>query len=326
MGHSIVALAEGSALVTGWFNTSATFGPGEPNQTVLTSAGSYDVFVARYNANGTLAWVKRAGGSGSAGGRSIAMLSDGSMLVSGQFSESATFGAGEPHQTILTSAGENDFFVAKYNADGTLEWVTQAGGSRDDYYSSIAALSDGSALVAGYFQGSATFGPGEPHQTILTSAGWEDIFIARYNANGTLAWAKRAGGSGWDFGSSIAVLSDGSALVTGNFSDMAIFGAGEPHQTILTSAGGYDIFIAHYNADGILKSVTQAGGGHRDIAHSIAALSDGSALITGCFNLTTIFGPGEPNQTIFSSVGSDDLFIAKYDHTSLATNGWEIYH
>ena len=56
-------------------------------------------------------------------------------------------------------------------------------------------LSDGSSLVTSFFWDTDTFGPGEPGQTLLTSAGGADIFVARYNPDGTLAWAKRAGGS-----------------------------------------------------------------------------------------------------------------------------------
>ena len=101
-------------------------------------------------------------------------------------------------------------------------------------------------VVTGYFYGSATFGPSEPNQTVLTSAGGEDIFIARYNPDGTLAWAKRSGGVSSDYGWGITTLSDNSTVVTGVFYDSATFGPGEPNETILTSAGGLDIFIARF--------------------------------------------------------------------------------
>ena len=59
-----------------------------------------------------------------------------------------------------------------------------------------------------------------------------DICVARYNPDGTLAWAKRAGGIYRDTACHIAVLSDGSALATGDFWDgTATFGPGEPGET-----------------------------------------------------------------------------------------------
>lgn len=75
-----------------------------------------------------------------------------------------------------------------------LLWAVRAGGSDRDWGLGIAALADGSALVSGAFSGTATFGPGEPGETLLTSAGDTDIFVARHNADGTLAWARWAGG------------------------------------------------------------------------------------------------------------------------------------
>jgi len=204
-----------------------------------------------YAAGGDLAWAKRAGGADYERGSSIVALADGSALVTGYFglmlgSSSATFGPGEAGETTLTSAGDSDIFIARYNPDGTLAWAKRAGGTYDDEGSGIAALADGSALATGSFEGSATFGPGEAGETTLTSAG-RDIFIARYNPEGTLAWAKRAGGTYDDEGDSIAALAGGSALVTGSFEGSATFGPGEAGQTTLTSAGDTDIFIAKFN-------------------------------------------------------------------------------
>ena len=54
----------GNSYVTGLFGGSATFGPGETNETTLTSAGSFEIFVAKYDASGELVWAKRAGGTG----------------------------------------------------------------------------------------------------------------------------------------------------------------------------------------------------------------------------------------------------------------------
>jgi len=101
-------------------------------------------------------------------------------LVAGRFEDAATFGEGEPNETTLTSAGRCDIFLAKYNAEGTLSWVKRAGGADGDHGSGVAALADGGALATGGFSGAATFGPGEPNETTLTSGGFEDVFIARF--------------------------------------------------------------------------------------------------------------------------------------------------
>ena len=180
-GRAIDALADGSTLVTGLFHNSSTFGPGEAGETTLTSAGSDDIFIARYNDNGTLAWAKRAGGTSSDRGNGIVALNDGSALMTGWFYESATFGMGEEGETTLTSARYSlAIFIARFNPDGTLAWAKHADGAGSRTGRGIAALADGSTVVTGDFYESATFGPGEEGETTLTAADYHDIFIAKF--------------------------------------------------------------------------------------------------------------------------------------------------
>jgi len=314
-GLGITTLSDNSTVVTGDFYGTATFGPGEANQTVLTSAGCSDIFIARYNPNGTLAWAKSAEGSyGLDYGLGITTLSDNSTVVTGNFWVQATFGPGETNQTFLSDGG---LFIARYNPDGTLEWAKRARGSTYDWGLGITTLSDNSTVVTGYFRGTTTFGPGEPNETVLSSAGGiddYDIFIARYNTNGTLAWARRAGGSSWDGGCAITTLSDNSTVVTGWFSGSATFGPGELNQTVLTSASGVDIFITRYNPDGTLAWAKRAGGSNFDFGQGITMLMDNSIVVTGRFYGTATFGPSEVNQTVLTSAGGYcDIFIARYN-------------
>ncbi|MCX6645584.1 MAG: hypothetical protein NTY09_04395, partial [bacterium] len=318
IAYGITALSDNSTVITGKYAYSATFGQGEPNQTILTSLGyTEDIFIARYNPDGTLAWAKSAGGADFDDcGNGITTLSDNSTVVTGYIDGPATFGSGEPNQTVLSSSGYEDIFIACYNPDGTLAWAKRAGGSCSfDRGKGITSLSDNSTIVTGMFGESATFGPGEPNQTVLTCAGDYDIFIARYNPDGTLAWAKRAGGVSYyhDWGLGITTLSDNSTVVTGEFWESATFGPGEPNQTVLTSAGVADIFIALYNPDGTLAWAKRAGGGSYDWGNGITTLSDNSTVVTGEFEDSATFGPGEPNETVLTYFGSYDIFIARFE-------------
>ncbi len=311
-GYGVTALSDNTTVVTGVFGGSATFGKGESNSTKLNASGTSDVFVARYNTNGTLAWAKRAGGGDADVGNSVAALSDNTTVVTGIFAASATFGQGEPNSTTLSSAGVRDAFVARYNANGTLAWAKRAGGASDDYAYAIAALSDNSTVVTGYFTVSATFGPGEANQKVLTAAGAEDVFIARYNSNGSLAWAKSAGGALMEFARAVTALSDNSTIVTGRFADSATFGAGETNETVLSVAGINDLFMARYNADGTLAWAKRAGGKGQDQANGVTALTDNSSVVTGYFEGSATFGQGEPGQTVLTTAGSLDIFIARF--------------
>jgi uncharacterized delta-60 repeat protein len=314
-GIGITTLSDDSTVVTGRFDESSTFGEGEPNETVLVSHGSRDIFIARYFPDGTLAWAKRAGGSGTDYGFGITALSDTSTVVTGCFRVSATFGEGEANETVLVTNGGYDIFLARYNPDGTLEWAKRAGGYKDrEGGSGITTLSDNSVVITGNFNSTATFGEGEPNETILVANGyWHEIFIARYNPDGTLAWAKRESGTGNCSGTGITTLSDDSTVVTGRFRGTMTFGEGEPNETVLVTDGGYDIFIARYNPDGSLAWAKSAGSYYGDHGISLTTLSDNSFAVTGYFNISATFGEGEPNETVLVSEGDRDLFVARYN-------------
>jgi hypothetical protein len=175
-----------------------------------------------------LEWAKQAGGSGWAVGYGIAVDGSGDSYVTGGFSGSATFGAGEANETTLNSSGgEYEWiFVAKYNSSGDLLWAKQASGWGWGY--GIAVDGSGDSYVTGGFYG-----------------------VAKYNSSGDLLWAKQAGGSGYG----IAVDGSGDSYVTGYFSGSATFGAGEANETILNSSGSGDIFVARFSGtvDGLVE-------------------------------------------------------------------------
>ena len=200
---SVSVLADGSSIVTGKFQGTATFG-----STTLTSVGGYDMFVAKLDANGDYEWATPASGRSSKfDARGVSVLADGSSIVTGEFGGTVTFGS-----TTFTSAGGYDVFVAKIDPSGNYEWATPAGGTGYEFGNSISVLADGSSIVTGRFEDTATFG-----STTLTSAGNDDVFVAKLNASGNYEWATPAGGTNYDYGDGVSVLADGSSIVTGSF-------------------------------------------------------------------------------------------------------------
>lgn len=309
---SIAGFPDGSFVVSGSFEETATFGTGEANETDLISEESGDVFIVRYNADGTLAWVTRANGPYFEACRGIASFTDGSCVLTGFFEDRLTFGEGEANQTDLISKETADVFVARYNADGTLAWAKQAGGTETCTGNGIAAFADGSCVVSMHIEGTATIGSGEVNEINLTSDGDTDISVVRYNADGTLAWAKRAGGLSGDTPWGIATFPDGSCVVAGLISDVATFGPGEINETKLTTSGEFDVFVACFNANGTLAWAKHAGGIMQDVARDVAAFPDGSCILTGRIRDTATFGHGEFNETKLTSEGEADIFVAYY--------------
>jgi hypothetical protein len=240
VGEALSPLANGGFALGGVFHGQAVFGRAEPQQTTLVGEGS---FVAHYDAQGTLVWARQVD---RAAARDLATFADGTTVLVGTFNQTATFGLAETRQTTLTTRGSDDGFVASFEPNGAFGWVRQIGGYDPDLALAVAARADGASLVTGRFRGPATFDAGGTRGQVLQ--GMDDLFVAEYGQDGTLAWLKSAGGPGEDTGRGIGVAANGSTLVAGEinwtaFYDSATFGAHEPNEASLT---GHGVFLARY--------------------------------------------------------------------------------
>ncbi len=288
--YGVSALPDGSSIITGTFRGTATFGTTPP----LISTGGEDTFTAKVNADGTYAWATQAGGTSYDIANGVSVLPDGSSIITGYFAGTAVFGS-----TTLISTGSSDTFTAKVNANGTYAWAIRGGGTGNDYGKGVSVLPDGSSIITGYFNGTATFGT----TTLTSTVGSNDTFTAKVNANGSYAWAIRGGGTGDDQANGVSALLDGSSIITGSFNGTATFGT-----TTLTSTGLQDTFTAKVNADGSYAWAIRGGGTGDDFARGVSALLDGSSsIITGSFNGTATFGTTPP----LISTGSYDSFTAR---------------
>ncbi len=101
-GYDIVVDSAGNVLVTGFFEGPVDFGGGS-----ITSAGSFDIFVAKFDSAGTHIWSQGFGGVGLDNGFAIGTDGAGNVLVTGAFSGTVDFGGGP-----ITSAGAGDIFIA----------------------------------------------------------------------------------------------------------------------------------------------------------------------------------------------------------------------
>ncbi|MVM41629.1 hypothetical protein GO730_34770 [Spirosoma sp. HMF3257] len=302
-----IAVDNGGVYITGTFWGTPNFNtPSSPASNTLTSAGTIDIFVAKYDASGSLVWARRAGGIGGDYGIGIA-VNNSEVYVTGAFMGTANFNTpSSPASNTLTSAGAEDIFVAKYDASGNLIWARRAGANSVNNSGSGIAVDNSGVYITGYFNGTADFNtPSSPASNTLASAGATDIFVAKYDASGSLVWARRAGGSSNnDFGNGIAV-DNGEVYVTGSISGIANFNTpSSPASNTLTVAGSFDIFVAKYDASGNLVWARRAGGSNIDSGSGIAVNNSG-VYVTGAFQGTTDFNtPSSPASNTLTSAGA----------------------
>ncbi|MCP4389013.1 MAG: hypothetical protein GY802_12015, partial [Gammaproteobacteria bacterium] len=243
-GQSVTVQSDGKILVAGHSH----------NGTDL------DFSLTRYNTDGTLdtsfgtgGIVTTAIGSGDDRGNSVTVQSDGKILVAG----------------YSWNGADNDFALARYNADGSLDTsfdgdgiLTTDFGANSDVGQSVTVQSDGKILVAGYSYNGSNI----------------DFALARYNTDGSLDTGfdtdgrlTTAIGASHDYGNHVMLQTDGKILVAG-----------------YSNNSGNDFALARYNSDGSLdvsfdgdgKLTTDIGGG-TDYGRSLTVQSDGKILLAG---------------------------------------------
>ena len=122
-------------------------------------------------------------------GYGISTDNSGNCYVTGAFQFTATFSS-----TQVTSYGNTDFFIAKYNANGNFQWVQKAGGTGWDESSRISKDNAGNCFVTMYSSESnpVYFG----NITLYSSGG----FIAKLGAP-NISLISPNGGENWFVGS-----------------------------------------------------------------------------------------------------------------------------
>lgn len=248
----------------------------------------------------TFSWAKSSTSISSDNGTSVSADLSGNVYITGYFlSSSISFST-----TTLNNLGYNNIYLTKYNSTGNVLWAKSAGGTGDDQSYSVAADASGNVYIAGYFTSSVTaFG-----SYTLSNSGNQDIFLAKYDSNGNALWAKKAGGTGYDYGNSICVDGTGNVFLTGSFNSTTIsFGA-----ITFTNTGASNIFLTKYDSNGNVLWAKNAVGSSGGIGHGVSCDPTGNIFLTG--------GYGGPNITFgtytLTGANNPNVFLTKYD-----TNG-----
>jgi hypothetical protein len=186
-----------------------------------------------------------------------------------------------------------DVFILKIDSSGNFVWAKQLGGSGTDGGIFITTDSHNNIYTTGCFQGSADFDPGTGIYN-LTSAGSYDIFISKLDSLGNFVWATSMGGTGADFGNSIALDATGNVYTTGYFQNTADFDPGSGTFN-LSSFGNKDIFISKLDNNGNFVFAKSLGGTNDDQAYSVAVDDSGNVYTTGVFLWNSRLRPGNRN-------------------------------
>jgi hypothetical protein len=284
---SIVQTSDGGYALGGFTNSSG--------------AGSYDFWLIKTDANGTVQWSQTYGGAGDDEACSVVQTSDGGYALAGY---TDSFGAGETDAWLIKTdangnmiwnqtygaraedqasaviqtndggyalagytdsygAGSYDFWLIKTDANGTMLWNQTYGGTGDDEASTVIQTSDEGYALTGY---TGSYG-----------SGMDDFWLVKTNSSGNLEWSQTYGGIGDDGALSVVQTSnDGGYALAG--------------YTNSSGAGGYDFWLIKTDANGATLWSHTYGDTGNEFAYAVVQTSDGGYALAGP---TDSYGAGD---------------------------------
>jgi hypothetical protein len=311
--RSIAVDNNGDIYICGFYNTAADFNPGGTGGAV-TSAGTYDMFLAKYSPSGVFYWVKTMGGTGSDQASRVAVGDNGDVYLTGIIaSPGVDFNPGGTGGTVSVS-GSMDAFVAKFNTNGVFQWAKALGGTGIDRGQSVAVNANGDVFVCGEVASAGgNFNPGGTGGSV-TSAGGSDAFLAKYSSNGTFQWVKTIAGTASDLAFDVTVDINQDVYVTGNTASATTnFNVGGTGG-LADGNGADDVYVAKYTTAGTFLWVKRVGGNLTDQGRSVRTDANGNLYISGNFQSTANFNSGGTGG-IVTSAGNIDIYLAKYNST-----------
>jgi len=212
-----------------------------------TSAGSWDVFVTKFDAGGSQLWSQQFGTALPDFSRSIAVDVIGNSYIGGY--------------TYDGLAGSSDATLTKLDTTGNRLWSRQFGTAKEDYGLSVALDASGNTYISGYTYGSLD----------TTNAGGQDAFLTEIDHSGNVIWWRQIGTNGYDRSLSVAVDANGNSYISGR-TEGDLGG---------TNAGAYDAFLTKFDTTGIQLWSRQIGTASDDESYSVAVDAAGNAYISG---------------------------------------------
>ncbi|MBL7719579.1 MAG: SBBP repeat-containing protein [Flavipsychrobacter sp.] len=204
-------------------------------------AGGIDAVIARFDANtGVLDWGTYLGGPQLEEAMSIGFDGAGSVYICGYTNSPTGIATTGAQQGTL--AGGEDGFLAKYDANGVVQWSTYYGTNQADRLQDLQVTSH-SVIVAGFAGG---IGLDVTNGFQLANNGFQDGIVAKYNKNtGLLTWGTYYGGSNTDALQGVATDFNDNIYVAGSTSSTANISLNTNVQA--TFAGNTDGFVARIN-------------------------------------------------------------------------------
>ncbi|WP_395737377.1 SBBP repeat-containing protein [Prosthecobacter sp.] len=288
-GYGVATDPSGNIYVTGHYQSTDA----QANGQLLPNAGDYDVFIAKYDTQGALLWIKTAGGKGYDYGHGIAVDSKGDIVVTGAVAGEAKFG------DITVNAGNTTrpIFCAKYDPSGNLKWVKATSGKFNGSGHGLGVDAKDCIYIGG-----SGGGEGSMDGITLQSKAQAGI-VLKLTPEGQAVWASTLPSVPSAGFHEITVDSTGRSWCAGMFKGVL---NGGPVQS--TGDKDNDGLLAHFSPEGKLVWSHVLQGPATDYCLGVTTDNTGRCFVTGEFSETATFA----GQTL-KTQGATDIFTAAFD-------------
>lgn len=242
--NALVVDTQGSLVATGSYWVSGAFG----GEVIRATPNIKGIFLVKYRDGGQLQWVKAINGSALKEVRAMAIDSQDNIYVTGFFSGRLLADSVE-----LTARGRTDLFLLKFDTGGRILWAVQEGTTGDTRAMTLALSPTEDIVIGGFFNDTLRVAG----DILTANTNDRDVFIAQYDSDGMVQWARKAGGVHDDEITQVAVTSTGDIIAAGY-----LVGVMSLNDTlrIQSRTGNADFYLLRYRPDGRPVAARAMGG------------------------------------------------------------------
>ena len=212
---SLATDAQGNIVAAGEFDQTVDFNPGVEVEN-FTTLGNRDCFILKLDSVGNYIWAKQFGAIAINRCQTLAIDASGDIYSAGRFEFETDFdpGAGVFNLNPYNLQNSGALYLLKLNASGEFVWAKNFGNYNVSDEIELVLDAEKNVYVAGEFNGTYDF---DPTAASFSLTGVNDVFVAKYNTEGTFIWAVKFGGVGIDYVRSLVVDPNYNVYTVGYF-------------------------------------------------------------------------------------------------------------
>ncbi len=253
-GTTLLETNDNGYLITGVLDVTASNGQGNSRSTQKHAGG--DIWAIKLNNSGDLEWSKYYGGSSTDIPLGVVKTIDNGFIIAGS-SDSAD-------GDITNNKGGYDFWILKIEANGTVVWGKNFGGSEIDEASAITQTNDGNFIVVGDTRSS--------DKDVSNNNGAADLWMLKISQEGILIWEKTFGGTSFDVGRSISRTQDNGFIISGSSRSL---------DANFNNQGQNDALIIKVDSEGNIVWQETVGGREIDFLYDAVELNNKTVIAVG---------------------------------------------